>query len=70
MYGLTILEDSADVYAEKVVAPELKIKTHYESLDIAGSKKIHYLKFSLPSSIADHDDDLQKILVEENDLQA
>jgi tRNA (guanine-N7-)-methyltransferase len=70
MYGLTILEDSADVYAEKVVAPELKIKTHYESLDIAGSKKIHYLKFSLPSSIANHDDELQKILVEENDLQA
>jgi tRNA (guanine-N7-)-methyltransferase len=70
MYGLTILEDSADVYAEKVVAPELKIKTHYESLDIAGSKKIHYLKFSLPSIIANHDDALQKILVEENDLQA
>ncbi len=70
MYGLTILEDSADVYAEKVVVPELKIKTHYESLDIAGSKKIHYLKFSLPSIIANHDDVLQQILVEENDLQA
>jgi tRNA (guanine-N7-)-methyltransferase len=70
MYGLTILEDSANVYAEKVVAPELKIKTHYESLDIAGSKKIHYLKFSLPSIIANHDDALQKILVEENDVQA
>jgi tRNA (guanine-N7-)-methyltransferase len=70
MYSLTLLEDSADVYAEKEVAQELKIKTHYESLDIAGSKKIHYLKFSLPSIIANHDDDLQKILVEENDLQA
>jgi tRNA (guanine-N7-)-methyltransferase len=70
MYGLTLLEDSADVYAQQYIAEELKIKTHYESLDIAGSKKIHYLKFSLPNSIADHDDELQKILVEENDLQA
>jgi tRNA (guanine-N7-)-methyltransferase len=70
MYGITLLEDSADVYAEKNIAEELKIKTHYESLDIAGSKKIHYLKFSLPAIIANYDDELQKILVEENDLQA
>jgi tRNA (guanine-N7-)-methyltransferase len=70
MYGLTLLEDSADVYAEKSIAAELNIKTHYESLDIAGSKKIHYLKFSLPSIIANHDGALQKILVEENDLQS
>jgi tRNA (guanine-N7-)-methyltransferase len=68
MYGLNILEDSADVYAERIVAPELKIKTHYESLDIAGSKKIHYLKFTLPSVIIDVDKQLQEHLVAENDI--
>jgi tRNA (guanine-N7-)-methyltransferase len=69
MYGLQLLEESADVYAEKIIAEELKIKTHYESLDIAGSKKIHYLKFSLPAIIENHDDELQRILVAENDTQ-
>jgi tRNA (guanine-N7-)-methyltransferase len=30
---------------------ELKIKTHYESLDIAGSNRVHYLSFLLPAVI-------------------
>ncbi len=68
MYNLTLLEDSADVYAEITVAEELKIKTHYESLDIAGSKKIHYLKFTLPTEIIDIDKQLQAELVAENDI--
>jgi tRNA (guanine-N7-)-methyltransferase len=69
MYGLQLLEESADVYATKNIAEELKIKTHYESLDIAGSRKIHYLKFSLPTIIENYDDELQQILVAENDTQ-
>jgi tRNA (guanine-N7-)-methyltransferase len=68
MYGLTLLEDSSDVYAEKSIAEELKIKTHYEGLDIADSKKIHYLKFTLPSEIIDMDKQLQEQLVAENDI--
>ena len=36
----------------------LKIKTHYESLDIAGSNRIHYLSFSIPSSIPSTEKDL------------
>jgi len=44
---------------------DLKIKTHYESLDIAGSKKIFYLKFGLPDTIVDIDDELQEILKQE-----
>jgi tRNA (guanine-N7-)-methyltransferase len=28
------------------------IKTHYEALDIANSKRVHYLCFSLPHSLA------------------
>jgi tRNA (guanine-N7-)-methyltransferase len=68
MYNLSLLEDSADVYSQGKVAEELKIKTHYESLDIAGSKKIHYLKFTLPPEIVDLDKQLQEQLVAENDI--
>ncbi len=69
MYGLQLLASNADVYSSNDVTEELKIKTHYESLDIAGSKKIHYLKFCLPAIIPDRDKELQQILVEENDTQ-
>ena len=60
MYGLNLLEDTSDAYAMENIAPELKIKTHYESLDIAGSKKIHYLKFTLPAVIINVDKQLQQ----------
>ena len=58
LYGLQLVEDCADVYAANAAA-ELKIKTHYEALDIAQSKKIYYLKFSLPRPINNLDDALQ-----------
>lgn len=50
LYGLSLIEESGNVYAEPH-KPELDIKTHYEGLDIARSKKIHYLHFALPDSI-------------------
>ena len=65
-YGLQLLTDLDDAYAAENIPEELKIKTHYESLDIAGSKKIHYLKFRLPSQIPDFDTALQKELEIEN----
>lgn len=64
MYGLTLLKESADVYASPDVSPELMIKTHYESLDIAGSNKIFYLEFMLPDNIPDLDRELDEILRE------
>jgi tRNA (guanine-N7-)-methyltransferase len=51
MYGCTLLQDIPDIYAEPGIAPELHIKTHYESLDIAQSNQVHYLCFSLPSQL-------------------
>ncbi|RYD79481.1 MAG: tRNA (guanosine(46)-N7)-methyltransferase TrmB [Sphingobacteriales bacterium] len=71
MYGLNLQEESGNVYAEPH-APELDIKTHYEGLDIAQSKKIHYLRFSLPDNIADKDDELMEYLkqTENNNEQA
>ncbi len=42
-YGLLFVEESTDVYAGPH-KPELDIKTHYEGLDIANSKKSFGLK--------------------------
>ncbi|HQW92946.1 MAG TPA: tRNA (guanosine(46)-N7)-methyltransferase TrmB [Ferruginibacter sp.] len=65
LYGLTIVEDLDNAYAEPGIQEALKIRTHYESLDIAQSKKIHYLKFTLPATINNLDDQLQKMLRDE-----
>jgi tRNA (guanine-N7-)-methyltransferase len=66
LYGCTINQDSDNVYKEEKIADELKIKTHYESLDIAGSNRIHYLCFSLPAVIPgkEKDDELKQLLKE------
>lgn len=61
LYDLVVIEDNNDVYSQST-DEVLKIKTHYEALDIAGSKKIHYLKFKLPATITDRDDELYEIL--------
>lgn len=62
LYGLTIVEDYDDVYGQPAIKEELKIKTYYESLDIAQSNRIHYLKFTLPAVIKDIDEQLQEQL--------
>ena len=64
LYGLTLHDDREDVYADAEISGELKIKTHYECLDIAQSNRVHYLSFSLPSSeIPDLDADLQDLIL-------
>lgn len=57
MYGLVLHEDYEDVYATASINRELQIKTYYETLDIAQSNKIHYLRFSLPSTALPNLDD-------------
>jgi tRNA (guanine-N7-)-methyltransferase len=47
LYELEVLVDDDNIYAKGAVSPELSIKTHYEGLDIAGSNRIHYLKFKI-----------------------
>jgi Predicted S-adenosylmethionine-dependent methyltransferase len=51
LYGCQLLTDLDDIYNEEALIPELSIKTHYESLDIAGSRRVHYLCFSLPAEL-------------------
>lgn len=52
LYDCKLLADYADVYSQENISPELQLKTHYESLDIAQSNRIHYLCFSLPAQLA------------------
>jgi tRNA (guanine-N7-)-methyltransferase len=63
LYKLLLVEDCDDVYANSPTEL-LKIKTHYEALDIAGSNKIYYLKFQLPGILPDMDELLYSILKE------
>jgi len=66
LYNLELLEDKDDIHATASVSPELQIKTHYESLDIAGSNKVHYLCFKLSDTLdADKDDALKEMFREQ-----
>lgn len=66
MYGLRLHERLDNVYAHTKIKEELKIKTYYESLDIAQSSRIHYICFSLPSNpLPDLDDILQQRIKED-----
>jgi tRNA (guanine-N7-)-methyltransferase len=58
LYDLPLHADTADLYAQASLTPDLMIQTHYEGLDIAGSNKIHYLKFSIGNSGLDLSKDL------------
>ncbi len=64
MYGCILHTDNNNIYDIPNVPEELKIKTHYESLDIAGSNRIHYLRFSLPAKLPgkEKDDELKQLL--------
>ena len=62
MNDLLVNKSCDDVYAQSEIDPTLKIKTHYESLDIAQSNKIFYLQFSLPDVLNNKDDELQEKL--------
>ena len=48
MYDCNLIYDTNDLYNGSEIPAELRIQTYYESLDIAQSKRIHYLCFSLP----------------------
>jgi tRNA (guanine-N7-)-methyltransferase len=63
LYNLSLVEDCNDVY-DKNTSELLKIKTHYEALDIAGSNKIYYLKFQLAGIIPDMDEEFYSMLKE------
>jgi tRNA (guanine-N7-)-methyltransferase len=59
LYDCVLHNDLDDVYKEDEIPVELKIRTHYESLDIAGSSRVHYLCFSLPTAFAGKEKDVE-----------
>ena len=56
MYGLHLHEFSEDLHSGKPIHPALSIQTYYESLDIAKSRKVYYLAFTLPERILPESD--------------
>jgi tRNA (guanine-N7-)-methyltransferase len=62
LYKLALITDIDDVHKDEKVPQELSIKTHYESLDIAESKRVFYVCFSLPEKIIDANEQLDHIL--------
>jgi tRNA (guanine-N7-)-methyltransferase len=67
LYNCKLHIATDDIYGQDDVPRELTIKTHYESLDIAGSNRIHYICFSLPGIIAgkEKDEELKQLLKNE-----
>lgn len=67
LYGCTLHVAWDDVYHQPSIPEELRIKTHYESLDIAGSSRIHYICFSLPDQLPGREKDelLKQMLKDE-----
>lgn len=68
MYNLTLHQKSDDVYQQLATVPELSIKTHYENLDIARSRRIHYICFSLPADVLPLIDDTLQQRIKQNDV--
>lgn len=65
LYHLELIADIDDVYKNDDISDELKIKTHYEGLDIAGSNRIHYLSFRINKPLPEEkDEELKKIISE------
>ncbi|MEP6948230.1 MAG: tRNA (guanosine(46)-N7)-methyltransferase TrmB [Ginsengibacter sp.] len=62
LYKLVLITDIDDVHKDEKVSQELSITTHYENLDIAESKRVFYVCFSLPEKIIDADEELDHIL--------
>ena len=67
MYGCRLIVDYENLYKQENIPAELKIKTHYESLDIAKSNRVFYLKFSLPEQLPgkEKDEELKQLLKNE-----
>lgn len=68
LYQLPLIESCDNVYQQPVVSDELKIKTYYESLDIAGQNRIHYIKFQINRELPTELDAELKILMKDIDI--
>lgn len=60
MYELPLFEHCDNVYAQESISEELQIKTYYESLDIAGKNRVHYICFGLKNDLPEELDAILK----------
>ena len=67
LYDLELLVDDDDVYHNGNYTEELRIKTHYETLDIAQSNRVHYLKFRLDKVMPEEKDAVLKEMLHEQE---
>lgn len=65
LYNLDVQDASDDVYSRSEIAEDLKIKTYYESLDIAQSKRVFYLRFTIDKTLSAEKDIILKQLISE-----
>jgi len=65
LFNLELLVDYDNLYNQPSIEQELRITTHYESLDIAQSNRIHYLQFRLDKELPLDKDDVLKQLIHE-----
>lgn len=66
LYELKLIKDIDDIHKQYSISDELAIKTHYESLDIAQSNKVHYLSFLIDKNLPkEKDEQLKEMLREE-----
>ncbi len=63
LFNLELLVDYSDAYQQPNISDALAIKTYYESLDIAQSKRIHYLKFKINKALPIEKDAILKQLI-------
>jgi len=67
LYPIEVLQDIDNVYAQSIIAEELKIKTHYEQLDIAGCNRVHFLSFRVNKELTAETDAALKLAIHEED---
>lgn len=67
LFGLNVLADIDDVHNSAAKTIELGIKTHYESLDIAQSNRVHYLQFTLNNVLPVEKDQVLKTIISEQE---
>ncbi|MEP6513406.1 MAG: tRNA (guanosine(46)-N7)-methyltransferase TrmB [Parafilimonas sp.] len=68
LYGLELLCDYDDVYSTDNINDELRIRTHYETLDIAKSKRVHYLQFKINNELPVEKDETLKAILREQQI--
>jgi tRNA (guanine-N7-)-methyltransferase len=70
LFDLKTITHINHLYKNEGISEELKIKTHYESLDIAKSNKVFYVCFALPETINDNDEKLNAIIKGESTYES